>query len=58
MSNVVQNIYNILFILIEEKQLQTSFFLLLYFCDCISGLHSSWLFLLHAEIPSSARFFS
>jgi len=32
-NDVVQNIYNTLFISIEEKQLQTYFFLLLHFCD-------------------------
>lgn len=57
LNKVVQNIHNILFILIEEKQLWTCFFLLLHFGDWISGLHSIWLFLFHTEILLSDRFF-
>lgn len=57
LNKVVQNIHNILFILIEEKQFWTCFFLLLDFGDWISGLHSIWLFLFHTEILLSNRFF-
>lgn len=55
LNNVVQNTCNILFILIEWTA--SNLLLTVTLCDYISGLHCSWLFLLHAEIYLSDRFF-